>query len=1108
MRGGVPERSDTYSIVIDTTPPVTSLILGPTSSGTFLAPDTTITLASSDTLSGVDLVRYSVDGATFTYTGPFTLRQRHGLSLGSHAFAWWSTDHVANIEAVQSRLLTLDGLGPVTTLRLAGGHQYNDTGANRLYASGDTGYILSADDRGGVGVAYIKVDSGTGAGFQTYTTTVTLQVAGRQVIRYFAADGVGNVGPAGTFPVFVDTQGPPATAFPTLPVVTISTVTYALLATQWNFVFGPDDLSGLDAAFIFADAAPSGSPVQFFTEGPHSILAYATDKVANRTQPPYTQNILIDNTPPASAVLADGVVLSTQAVAAISSTTALSISATDYYAGRQTPGVGVSASQVSIDNGPYQIFTVSFTIPVPGTHTITFYSLDRLGNQEIPQTQNVRVGTAGPLPPITQIVFDTPRFVDGSGPVYISGPTQIGFVAQDRSGSGIALTEYRVDPATGTPFQTFTSSFTLAEGVHGIEYHSKDNAGTFEAIKSTPVQVDATPPVTTVRIGAPQFFLVDGTVLVNAQTSLTVSAVDPVSGGVASGVKDSWVDIDGGGFTLAGGSFTLAGLVDGLHTVSFFSRDQVLNSEVANSTTVVLVATPPTTTLVSPASGAQGVDRSFGRGVVPVAGVASSAGLQNWTLSVASGTDAQAGFVLLSSDTISVDLPSVIYNWNTAALSGPFTLRLSAIDRFGSSSTVTANVLIQDPSLQLVLQNPVSGAPVMSRPEGIAVDSLGQIYLANTGLHNILKFSPQGGLLTTFGSSVTFNNPTGITLDAASNIVVADRGNHRIAFLDPTGTEFLSIGKRDIAGRFIPGSGPGEFNSPTGVAITPTNLVVADTGNRRLQVFDANAGFLFEIKPSTGFAPYGVAVDGSGLIYATDQSNQQVVVFNPDGTPASSFGSPGSGLGQFNTLKGLAVSPPFFVYLADQLNHRLQKVDPLQNAVLAFGATNQMQQPVGVALDAGVALYVTDVSANKVFKFGFSPDGLGPAFIYLTGPTLITAPLQPGMTNGPAGAPGPDASFVFRTAFVFPNPSRMGAKPTVHVEVGIADEVRIRIYDVAGRQLQEATLTGTPPLINGQYAYEYIWDGSIPSGVYFYTVNAKKAGAADIKTQGKFAVVR
>jgi hypothetical protein len=97
--------------------------------------------------------------------------------------------------------------------------------------------------------------------------------------------------------------------------------------------------------------------------------------------------------------------------------------------------------------------------------------------------------------------------------------------------------------------------------------------------------------------------------------------------------------------------------------------------------------------------------------------------------------------------------------------------------------------------------------------------------------------------------------------------------------------------------------------------------------------------------------------------------------------------------------------------------------------------------------------------------------------------------------------------FKLGEVYVYPDPAKGGKVPTFHIEVGTADSVKLKIYTVAGQLAHEATLTGNPQAVGSVYAYEYAWSGRIASGVYYYTVEAERAGKK-LKAKGKFAVVR
>src|SRR5262249_11274172 len=144
VRNGVPEVSDFYAVIIDTTPPATAFDAGTGLFGGFLRPDAQITLSSTDTVSGVASVQYVVDGTTYPYTGPFTLLAERGLQAGIHTPGWYAADAVSNQEQTHSITVTLDNLLPSATIEMVGGHQINPFGTT--YASGDTGYVATATD--------------------------------------------------------------------------------------------------------------------------------------------------------------------------------------------------------------------------------------------------------------------------------------------------------------------------------------------------------------------------------------------------------------------------------------------------------------------------------------------------------------------------------------------------------------------------------------------------------------------------------------------------------------------------------------------------------------------------------------------------------------------------------------------------------------------------------------------------------------------------------------------------------------------------------------------------------------------------------------------------
>ncbi len=117
--------------------------------------------------------------------------------------------------------------------------------------------------------------------------------------------------------------------------------------------------------------------------------------------------------------------------------------------------------------------------------------------------------------------------------------------------------------------------------------------------------------------------------------------------------------------------------------------------------------------------------------------------------------------------------------------------------------------------------------------------------------------------------------------------------------------------------------------------------------------------------------------------------------------------------------------------------------------------------------------------------------------------------------GGGIGVAAADAAFGFKAAYAFPNPSRSGAAVTFRVQPGLADSVTVRVYDVAGRKVHESSdfrSLGSFDDGNGlgvQFTYEHVWDVSgVGSGVYTFSVTARKAGEQDIRKTGKAGVIR
>jgi tripartite motif-containing protein 71 len=297
------------------------------------------------------------------------------------------------------------------------------------------------------------------------------------------------------------------------------------------------------------------------------------------------------------------------------------------------------------------------------------------------------------------------------------------------------------------------------------------------------------------------------------------------------------------------------------------------------------------------------------------------------------------------------------------------------------------------------------------KPHGVAVDSSGNVYVADTGNDRIQKFSGNGTFISRWGISCTsypiqdlpcqnplngdFNSPNGIAVDSSGNVYVADTGNDRIQKFSGNGT-FISkwgslcdlstnIGCNGEPTSFLD-RGAGQFLNPTGLAVDSTsgNVYVADYGNDRIQKFTSTGKFLkqwgFEGQLDGYFtAPTSIAVDSiSGNVYVADTGNNRIQEFTSAGLFVAKWGSSGSADGLLVGPSGVAVdSNSGKVYIADYGNNRIQVFS--RDGVFitkwgSFGFGNfQFAAPRGVAVDSSSGnVFVADILQNRIDLFALA----------------------------------------------------------------------------------------------------------------------------------------
>jgi DNA-binding beta-propeller fold protein YncE len=214
-----------------------------------------------------------------------------------------------------------------------------------------------------------------------------------------------------------------------------------------------------------------------------------------------------------------------------------------------------------------------------------------------------------------------------------------------------------------------------------------------------------------------------------------------------------------------------------------------------------------------------------------------------------------------------------------------------------------------------------------------------------------------------------FDSPTGIFVEGNGNVLVADTGNGRIEKFSPNGTFVTSIG---------------QFEAPNGIALDrAANIYVADASNHRVQKLAADGTFIAEWKgPQPGFyGPRRIAIGPDGSVYVVDQGQSRIAKLSPEGQPLSVWGSKGNGDGKFDDPTSVAVDPTTNkVYVADPRNKRIQIFDQT-GKFLSKWSVPEWGEPVGfedLAIDSQAGrLYASSAHLNAVFIFNLNGNRLG-----------------------------------------------------------------------------------------------------------------------------------
>jgi len=568
------ESGNSKGVYLDRALPNTALIVSEPNHRENPAVDWTVTSSTEFTLvpgdadSGVAATEYSIDGGTnwYVYTTPFTVP-------GTTDIWYRSTDNVGNVEAIQTSNILMDDTPPQSVIT---------SPADEAWISGTTVMITGTSNDVSSGVSKVEVSTDGGAtwslatGTTSWSYTWALSSDGTYQIQVRAKNKLWLVETAtlvNSVTLNVDNSAPASTDINFIGRSYGDYPKYITSATSIN-LSGLDDGYGPVSVWYSIDGGPwnNSDLITGLMEGFHTIEYYSVDYLGN-VGPTSSIDVVVDDTAPSTAVSISGPKYVNGTVTYVRSTSLFEISGTD-------TGSGLDHIECKLDNGTWEPY-LPFIVQVPGLHMVYYRGIDNVGNVEGSHSITIFVDDTAPITPTIMMI----------GPhegIYVTSVTEFSIPDAYDTGSGISITEYRIDSGEWMPY---SSPFTLhAEGYHTISYRSVDNLGNVETAHHTEAYVDNTGPSASLSIVTPKYIDIETYV-----TSATPITIRPLAG--ASGSATVWCLFEGEYHLDAFGtevSLNLTGYADGRYVISYGAYDALGNNNSVGSMSVLLDNTPPT----------------------------------------------------------------------------------------------------------------------------------------------------------------------------------------------------------------------------------------------------------------------------------------------------------------------------------------------------------------------------------------------------------------------------------------------------------------------------------------------------------------------------------